>query len=330
MQQSPFPRPLVPDERQKLQSGRCFADDGAMDTGLLQSIDQQTRLAGYNRLALLLFSLGGKATFGINVFKVREVLPCPPLQQVPRAHPLVRGVFDCRGVVLPVLDLSAALGLGSSNPQYVIVTEFNRHMQAFAAGGVERILHVDVADVLPPDDPEGFLTAMTRYDQRTVQIVDVERVMAEINNVQVGAAVDDDAGSSGWRALIADDSQIARRQVEETVRALGIKCICVPDGERALVWLREQAQIGHLNDVALVISDVEMPRLDGYALTAEIRREPALQDLYIVLHTSLSGVSNRAMVDRVGADRFITKFSREELSRAVSERLDQLMTRDAA
>ena len=115
------------------------ADDGVMDTGLLQSIDQQTRLAGYNRLALLIFSLGGQATFGINVFKVREVLPMPALQQLPRAHPLVRGIFDCRGVVMPVVDLAAALGLAGGQPaSHVVVTEFNRRLQAFAVGGVER------------------------------------------------------------------------------------------------------------------------------------------------------------------------------------------------
>ena len=303
----------------------------AMDTGLLQSIDQQTRLAGYNRLALLLFSLGGNATFGINVFKVREVLPCPALQTVPRAHPLVRGIFDCRGTVMPVLDLAGALGLAhGEGAGYAVVTEFNRRLQAFAVQGVERILHVDVADVLPPDDPEGYLTAMTRYGQRTVQIVDVERILAEVSGgVRASVAAPAEAGS-GWRALIADDSQVARRQVEDTLRGMGIECVSVPDGERALEWLRAQAELGALDDLALVVSDVEMPRLDGYALTSEIRHDPALRDLYVLLHTSLSGVSNRAMVERVGADCFITKFSRDELSRALRARLDALAGRRAA
>lgn len=307
------------------------ADDGVMDTGLLQSIDQQTRLAGYNRLALLIFSLGGQATFGINVFKVREVLPMPALQQLPRAHRLVRGIFDCRGVVMPVVDLAAALGLaGGQQASHVVVTEFNRRLQAFAVGGVERILHVDVADVLPPEDADGFLTAMTRFEQRTVQIVDVERVLVEIGGGGEGIAAAAPQQQNGWRALIADDSVVARRQVEDTVRSLGLDCICVPDGARALEWLRDQAAADRLGDLALVISDVEMPRLDGYALTAEIRRDPTLQGLFVLLHTSLSGVSNSAMVTRVGADRFITKFCREELARAIAERLQALGVAEAA
>lgn len=301
-----------------------------MDTGLLQSIDQQTRLAGYNRLALLVFSLGGHATFGINVFKVREVLPMPALQQLPRAHPLVRGIFDCRGVVMPVVDLAAALGLPGSQGTHVVVTEFNRRLQAFAVDGVERILHVDVADVLPPDDADGFLTAMTRFEQRTVQIVDVERVLVEIGGGGEKLASTAPQAHNGWRALIADDSSVARRQVEETVRGLGLECISVPDGARALAWLRDQAAAERLDDLALVISDVEMPRLDGYALTAEIRRDPSLQGLFVLLHTSLSGVSNSAMVTRVGADRFITKFSRDELTRAITERLEALGAAQAA
>lgn len=298
-----------------------------MDSGLLQSIDQQTRLAGYNRLALLLFSLGGQATFGINVFKVREVLACPPLQRVPRAHPLVHGIFDYRGMVMPVLDLSAALGLPGGARPHIVVTEFNRCLQAFLVDGVERILHVDVNDVLPPDDTDSFLTAMTRYDKRTVQIVDVERVLAELSSARLmSAQAETEIAASGWRALIADDSRVARRQVEDTVRSLGIEPVSVPDGARALAWLREQAAAGSLDDLALVVSDVEMPRLDGYALTAEVRRDPALQHLYVLLHTSLSGVSNRAMVDRVGADCFITKFSRDELTRALSARLEAIGT----
>lgn len=301
-----------------------------MDTGLLQSIDQQTRLAGYNRLALLIFSLGGQATFGINVFKVREVLPMPALQQLPRAHPLVRGIFDCRGVVMPVVDLAAALGLAPGVGSHVVVTEFNRRLQAFAVDGVERILHVDVADVLPPDDADGFLTAMTRLDQRTVQIVDVERVLVEIGGGGDSAAGTAPAQHNGWRALIADDSVVARRQVEDTVRGLGLDCISVPDGARALEWLRDQAAADRLGDLALVISDVEMPRLDGYALTAEIRRDPLLQGLFVLLHTSLSGISNSAMVSRVGADRFITKFCRDELARAIGERLASLGVAQAA
>lgn len=303
-----------------------------MTTGLLHSIDQSTQLAGHNRLALLLFRVDQRQLFGINVFKVQEVIPKPALTWLPSAHPRVSGVAEIRGRVIPVLDLAGAVG-GKPTPAdeagHVIVAEFNRSVQGFLVKAVERIIHVDVGEVHPPPSgsSHGYLTAITRQGGELIEIVDVERVLADVlgEAPAISQALRDAARAinDGRRILVADDSRVARSQVERLLGELGIECLLVNDGREALRTLQGLADQGvKVTDrISMVISDIEMPDLDGYTLATEIRRDARLKDLYLILHTSLSGVFNTAMVQRVGADRFIPKFSPDELASAVLERL---------
>jgi len=301
-----------------------------MAAGLLESIDRSTQLAGHNRLALLLFRLDQRQIFGINVFKVQEVITTPPLLTMPASHPLVRGVADLRGGIVPVIDLGRALGYGTdSAAAHVIVTEYNRSVQGFLVRAVERIVHVDVSAVLPPPgDANGssYLTAITRHGNELVEIVDVEKVLAEV--MGEAAALSQELALQGRslagrrRVLVVDDSRVARHQVEKVLQQVGVECALVNDGREALNYLQALAQHGPVTgQLLMVISDIEMPGMDGYSLTTEIRRDPQLRDLYVLLHTSLSGLFNKAMVEKVGANRFIAKFGADELAAGVIERL---------
>lgn len=308
-----------------------------MAYGLLESIDSSTRLAGHNRLALLLFRLGTRQIFGINVFKVQEVLSVPTLTHMPGAHPQVRGVLNLRGRVVPVIDLRSAIGLSDDDslppPAHLVVAEFNRSVQAFLVAQVERIVHLDVAELKPPPaaDTDGYLTAIARFQNQDVGIIDVEKVLAEILGGPVGLSsqLSDaiqhlDAG--GLKVLVVDDSRVARSQIEGVLDQLGIAILSAKDGQEALDLLRDLAAKAPIDEqLLMVISDVEMPTMDGYRLTTEIRHDPALQHLYVLLHSSLSGVFNTAMVEKVGADRFIAKFSSDELAQAVIGRLENLI-----
>jgi two-component system chemotaxis response regulator CheV len=311
-----------------------------MAYGLLESIDSSTRLAGHNRLALLLFRLGTRQIFGINVFKVQEVLKVPALTHMPGAHPQVRGVLDLRGRVVPVIDLRRAIGLaddpGLPPPAHLVVAEFNRSVQAFLVAQVERIVHLDVAELQPPPadadaDGDHYLTAIARFQNQDVGIIDVEKVLAEILGGPAGLS---DALSEtvrgldtgGLKVLIVDDSRVARSQIEGVLEQLGIPTLSAKDGREALELLQMLAAQAPIDEqLLMVISDVEMPTMDGYRLTTEIRRDPALHSLYVLLHSSLSGGFNTAMVEKVGADRFIAKFSSDELARAVIERLENVI-----
>ncbi len=305
-----------------------------MGAGLLDSIDRSTQLAGHNRLALLLFRLDERQVFGINVFKVREVIPCPPMSWMPNTHEQVAGVAEIRGKVVPVIDLHHALSgtpIGNS-ARHVIVTEFNRTVQGFLVRAVDRIVHVDVGTVEPPPSgPQGHLTATTRVGSELVAIIDVEKVLADVVGMPPGLsealrAKFDGIGTGGKRALVADDSKVARTQIERVLGELGVPCTTVANGREALRYLQGMADRGVKpeDELLMLISDVEMPDMDGYRLTTEIRRDPRLANLYVMLHSSLSGAFNTSMSQKVGANRFVAKFSADDLAEGVLERMQMM------
>ncbi|WP_373188346.1 chemotaxis protein CheV [Halopseudomonas sp.] len=303
--------------------------------GVLDTVDQRTRLVGENRLEILLFQLAGHQLFALNVFKIREVLQLPRLTQMPQRAPHVAGVIHLRGQTIPVIDLSGAIGM---RPQAVtpdstiIVTEYNRSVQAFLVGGVDRIMNLNWDAVLPPPRGAGrthYLTAITRLDDnRLVEIIDVEKVLAEIVpfNARVSEGLLDDAlleKARGREVLLVDDSPTGIAQLKETLSQLDLTMHVTTDGLRALkklqAWADEDPNISQR--LLMVITDAEMPEMDGYRLTSEIRKDPRLRDLYVVLHTSLSGNFNKAMVEKVGCDGFLSKFQPDQLVEVVRERL---------
>ncbi len=298
---------------------------------ILDSVNQLTQLVGQNRLELLLFRLNGRQRFGINVFKVREVLQCPQLTIMPKLHPYVRGVAHIRGNTISVIDLSMATGgrpIADLSKCFIIIAEYNRSVQGFLVGSVERIINMNWESILPPPKGAGrynYMTAVTEVDGELVEILDVEKILDEISPVNTEVSKElvvesDKHNPHGRPVLVADDSSVARKQVERALNTIGMKCILAKDGKDALNMLNDMAKKGPIEDqVALVISDIEMPEMDGYTLTAEIRNNPALRGLHIILHTSLSGVFNQAMVQKVGANNFIAKFNPDELAKAVQD-----------
>jgi two-component system, chemotaxis family, chemotaxis protein CheV len=300
---------------------------------LMNAVNQRTNLVGNNRLELLLFRLRGTQPFGINVFKVREVLQCPELTEMPGSSPHVRGIAHLRGVPVMVIDLSQATGgkpIEDLSTAYVLVTEYNRHTQGFLVSGVDRIVNTNWDQIMPPPKGAGaghYLTAVTEIEGKLVQIIDVEKVFSEITPIDedVSDAVKSKATERNFSdliVLVADDSAVARNQVKRALTSIGINVELVNDGKLALDWLNAKAAElgGDISDkVPLLISDIEMPEMDGYTLTAEIKADPALRNMHVVLHSSLSGVFNEAMVKKVGADQFIAKFHPDELVSAVQK-----------
>lgn len=303
-----------------------------MSRDLLDRIDQRIRLAGHNRLALLLFRLGSRQLFGVNVFKVQEVLPRPPLFRLPQLPRAFAGAADVRGRTVPVLDLARAIGQQheqGGEPNYLVVTEFNRSVQGFLVSGVERIVNIAVEDIQPPPEFGGdchYLTGMTRHHGELIQLIDVESVLAEsAPRVQEAATLApvEVAPEVPRQVLVVDDSRVARNQIRAVLEQLGLEAVLLSDGRQALEHLGQLARDGQPpgQRYAMVISDIEMPAMDGYTLTTEIRRNPALADLFVLLHTSLSGVFNQAMVERVGADDFVPKYSEKELAERIQARV---------
>ncbi|MGI3029045.1 chemotaxis protein CheV [Vibrio cholerae] len=305
-------------------------------TGILDSVNQRTQLVGQNRLELLTFRLNGRQRYGINVFKVKEVLQCPKLTSMPNLHRLVKGVAHIRGQTVSVIDMSLAVGgrpTTDVDKSFVVIAEFNRTIQAFLVSSVERIINMRWEAILPPPNGTGksnYLTAVTNIDNELVEIIDVEKILAEITPVNedmdssIGEQIAQVEQEKEFvrRILIADDSSVARKQVQRAIESIGFEVVTTKDGKDAYEKLLEMLSEGPIsNQISLVISDIEMPEIDGYTLTAEIRRHNELKDLYVILHSSLSGVFNQAMVERVGANAFIAKFNPDELGNAVKAAL---------
>lgn len=301
-------------------------------SGILDSVNQRTQLVGQNRLELLLFRLNGRQRFGINVFKVREVLQCPPLTAMPKLNPLVRGVAHIRGQTISVIDLSMATRgrkIEDLSNAFIVIAEYNRSVQGFLVGAVERIINTNWDAIMPPPQGTGrasYLTAVTEVENELIEILDVEKILNEISplNAEVSADVAEGLTTEGQEnkiIFIADDSAVARNQVKKALTSLGLEIELAKNGLEALKRLKEIAEeYGDVtNRVGVLVSDIEMPEMDGYTLTAEIKNIPELQKLHVVLHTSLSGVFNQAMVQKVGADDFIAKFHPDELATAVQK-----------
>lgn len=307
---------------------------------LMQSVDSRTQLVGKNRLELLMFRLRGRQTFAINVFKVQEVLTLPKLTLLPHRHPVVIGVVYLRGKPVPVFDLHKAIfgaSLERKEGNTIIVTEYNQSVQAFLVGAVDRIINMNWEEILPPPKGTGkshYLTAFTRVSNTIVEIIDVEKVLQEVAPARTAVTeglIDDDiiAQAKGKEILIVDDSTTAITQAKEAFSYLGLVVHECSDGAKGLARLKQWADEGVdvPKKLLMLVTDAEMPSMDGYRLTTEVRQDPRLKQLFIVLHTSLSGSFNSAMVEKVGCDAFISKFQPDELATLVQDRIRKLMAK---
>ena len=315
---------------------------GSQMSDLFNSIDARTRLAGTNKLEILLFALGldnrtgRRETFGINVFKVREVMRTPPITSAPDMTPAVKGMVSLRGALVPVVDLADYIGMQPESPRDImIVTEYNGKTQGFLVESVDTILRLDWAQMrVPPQmltsNLGGLVTAVTELpDDRLVMMLDVERVLAET------AKEDDDIIFNGIEPLerqdrtilFADDSSVARGQIERTLAVLGVKHISAVNGRAAWDELQRIATLAETTGkpvkdyVQLVLTDVEMPEMDGYLLTKKIKADPRFAGIPIIMHSSLSSMSNEQLGRSVGVDEYVPKFEPHRLAETLGRLL---------
>ena len=309
---------------------------------LLRRIDARTRLAGANKLEILLFTLGTdmstgrKETFGINVFKVREVMRIPEITRAPEMPPSVEGMVSLRGLLVPVVDLAKYIGISTdAPPSIMIVTEYNGHTQGFLVGEVDTILRLDWAEMKVPPAMlvarmGGLVTAVTELqDNRLVMMLDVEKILADTTQA-------DD--SHLYAALVplekpnrtvfyADDSSVARRQIERTLEALGVHGIAAINGRQGWDELQKMAAQAEVTGrpmtdiVQIVLTDVEMPEMDGYVLTKNIKTDPRFAGIPVLMHSSLSSDANRQLGFSMGVDEYVPKFEPHRLAEVLSRLL---------
>lgn len=288
-----------------------------------------------HRLELLLFYMGGKRRFGINVLKVKEVIPCPPLNQLPSANRNILGVSNMRGQTIPIINLAQAVR--STQMTFtdekikqgsVITTEINRSTQGLWVAGIDKIKIVDWKDIKPPSQKgalASYTTGVTLIDKELVQILDIEKVLGEVLGLEIEHNNLDNYENQTLSLLkdklifVVDDSPMAIKQTTMALDKLGIRHIVAVDGKIALDKLLEyddQAQ-----PIDMIISDIEMPEMDGYTFVKELRKIPRYRDIHILMHTSLNGQMNLQRAIAAGANDVLTKFVPEELADKIVEQL---------
>ncbi len=302
---------------------------------LLKSVDARTRLAGTNKLEILLFTLGrdtlsGRTeTFGINVFKVREVMRAPAITRAPDMSPSVEGMVSLRGMLVPVVDLAKYASM-STEPtgKVMIITEYNGCTQGFLVEAVDTILRLDWSAMkVPPDmlsfKTGGLVTAVTELaDGRLVMMMDVERVLAETTDTASDLAFRSIRRLSmpDRTILFADDSSVARKQILSTLEALDVGHIEAQNGRQAWDELQRIANHASVSGqpvsdfVQVILTDVEMPEMDGYMLTRKIKADQRFSGIPVLMHSSLSGDSNQQLGKSVGVDEYVSKFEPQRLA----------------
>lgn len=298
-------------------------------------------MKGDNRLELLLFHLGTQQQFGINVLKVKEIIDCPSLTQLPDSHPSVCGIALLRGESLSIIDLSKAIGKRAIYDHSarecegsVIITEINRTMQGLLVERVDKIVVCEWSDIHPPPATLGsssFMTGVTDIDGTLVQVLDVEHILGSVSpsvEINIDHDLDVSDGVSGM-VLVVDDSSLARKQTAETLDAITIPYVTATNGKEALDILKKYnlSAASEGQTISMVVSDIEMPEMDGYSLTETIRRESGLQDMYVLLHTSLNGAINIEKAKQAGANDMLTKFIPEELMEKIVVGLQSMIVR---
>jgi two-component system chemotaxis response regulator CheV len=309
---------------------------------LFRRIDARTKLAGTNQLEILLFSLGRdgragrKETYGVNVFKVREVMRTPPITRAPEMPAAVRGMVSLRGVLVPVIDLASYAGIElPATPEIMIVTEYNGHTQGFLVEAVDTILRMEWSRMkVPPEmlvkQTGGFVTAVTELaDGRLVMMLDVERVLAEMTRYDDDVLYRGLAPIAGTErtVLFADDSSVARKQIQRTLETLNVRHIATINGSHAWQELERIAGVAQNHQrrasdlVHAVLTDVEMPEMDGFLLTKRIKSDARFAGIPVIMHSSLSGDQNRQLGTSVGVDEYVCKFEPQKLAEVLMRRL---------
>jgi len=292
------------------------------NTALLDKVEGKTGLAGSNKMEILLFTLGTGELFGINVFKVREVSQTPAITKTPNMPHGIEGVISLRGNIIPVIALAQFIqleGAPEDTGQTMIVTEFSRHTQGFLVHDVDRIIRVDWDRVKPPQamlaGNEGLITAITELPNgKLVSILDVEQILANAIGIEPIPDLPPIETESERMVFFADDSTVARKEIMMVLDKLGVKYQQSNDGLEAwekLQGLANRAQHDGLplrDQLSIVLTDAEMPEMDGYVLTKKIKSDRKFEGIPVVMHSSLSSEANRVMGQQVGVDAYVAKF----------------------
>jgi two-component system chemotaxis response regulator CheV len=304
--------------RNRLNSSGRFSMASSLDEAL-----QRSKLSQSNQMEMLTFRLTDEQLYGINVFKIIEILECPRhIDRMPNSHPAVKGALDFRGNALAVIDLSEAVGLAVKNYQddlaYIIICEYNQRLTAFIIHSPDTLLTRNWQDIHKPAGVSAVSLVAIAYadDGEAIMLLDIESILAHIIGIERDlsspAMTAAEGKGSGLHVLVVDDSRTAILLLQSVLDRLGFTNIALMSANLALDYLEKE-----FRGVDLVISDIEMPGMDGFTFTRTIRENANYNSLKVILHSSMSNPSNRIKAEECGADRFVAKFDPDSLAEEI-------------
>lgn len=290
---------------------------------------------GTNELEVLEFTLNDNH-YGINVAKIREILSYQPVTPVPNAHESVEGIFMPRDTMITVISLKKSLGLPETNEQGLfIITNFNKLNIAFHVDTVVGIHRVSWAEIIKPDSTinateSGVSTGVIKMDDKLVVILDFEKIVTDISP-ETGLKVSDidELGERRNRSdspiLIAEDSHLLSKLITDSLKKAGYTNLIVTmDGQEAWDKLQEYQKEGDVFDkVHCIITDIEMPRMDGHRLTKLVKSDEDLQKIPLIIFSSLVNEEMRRKGEALGADAQLTKPEIGKLVSAIDDLIDK-------
>ncbi|MGS0690332.1 chemotaxis protein [Shewanella sp. 30m-9] len=273
---------------------------------------------------LLLFQLSMTQLFALGTLKIRELVPYSPLSAIPHSHPTILGAATIRGATIPIIDMAAAVGYRPISQEelkdsYIIITDCQRMVIGFLVRAIDKIIECNWRDIEKPPSNLGknaYLTGVTKIEGKLVQLLDVELLLSKVfpASPETSRAMLTDIQREYLKPLnilLVDDSKVARKQLSDALDSINIPYQVTADGRDALM-IMEQAERDN-RAVDILVSDIEMPGLDGYELAFEVKNNPAIAPAYIILHTSLSSEISVSQAHQVGANEALTKFCAHEL-----------------
>jgi len=273
---------------------------------------------GTNELEVLEFELGGNA-YGINVAKIKEIIPYQTVTPVPNSHPSIEGIFMPRDTMITAIDLKNCLQRGVSTPGGLfIITNFNKLDIAFHVDSVKGIHRVSWKDIIKPgatvsSADESISTGIVKLDGSLVIILDFEKIVTDINP-ETGLKTSEilelgERSRSDVPILIAEDSVLLNKLIVDSLRKAGYNnLIHTQNGQEAYNVIQECKANGSLDEhVQCIITDIEMPLMDGHRLTKLVKDDPATSKIPVVIFSSLVNDEMRKKGDALGADAQLSK-----------------------
>jgi two-component system chemotaxis response regulator CheV len=289
---------------------------------------QRTNLSQSNQMEMLTFRLTDNQLYAINVFKIIEIIECPRrIDRMPNAHPAVKGALDFRGNALAVIDLSEAVGLPTKpfhdELAYIIICEYNRSLTAFIVHAPDTLLTRSWSDIHKPEGVSALSLVAIAYAEsgEAIMLLDIESILSSVVGIDrdlSSATMTDAVGKgSGKHVLVVDDSRTAIMLLQSVLDKMGFTNTALMSADKALEYLEKEHE-----NVDLVISDIEMPGMDGFTFTRALRDNRDYKNLKVILHSSMSNPSNQLKAEQSGANKFVAKFDPDSLSEEIFGLID--------